>query len=81
MKFNEFLTRVVNDCIEGPEAEHSGAHLCDECEGEDGAHEPGCRTDPDWEPSDDDLDLNGERNGAEAERRALRDAGRDGGVW
>lgn len=81
MKFNEFLTKCVNDCINSapePDEEHSGAHLCDECEGEDGAHEPGCRTDPDWEPSDDDLDLSGEGAAAraEAERRACREAGR-----
>lgn len=53
---------------------------CPECEAI-GEHESTCRESPNWEPSDDDLDLNGERNGAEAERRALRDAGRDGGVW
>lgn len=57
---------------------------CEGCGAEEGEeHEDGCRHDPNWEPSDDDLDLSGEGAAAsrEAERRALRDAGRDGGVW
>lgn len=52
---------------------------CEECGAKEGEeHEDGCRRDPNWEPSDDDLDLSGEgaAASAEAERRALRDAGR-----
>ena len=35
--------------------EHSGAHLCDWCDGEDGAHETCCPESPDYEPPDPDL--------------------------
>jgi hypothetical protein len=51
---------------------------CEACGADVSAHEPGCRESPDWEPSDDDLDLNGEGVAArdEALRRELKEAGR-----
>lgn len=59
------------------------AEPCPECEGV-GEHESDCRENPDREPSDDDMESqrDGVWNGVEAERRSLRDAGRDkGGGW
>jgi len=56
---------------------------CKECGNDAASHERDCRHHPDWEPSDDDLDLSGEgaAAAAESERAALRDAGRDRGGW
>lgn len=75
---------AIHDAWDLAEAAGYVDSSCEECGAEEGEeHEEGCRHDPDWEPSDDDLDLSGEGAAAsrEAERRALRDAGRDRGGW